>query len=477
MAVVLLGLLLRLFAGRTYITEMGVLLPGYDEYYHMRRILYTVQNFPQALWFDSYLNYPYGLRITWPPLFDQISAALCLAAGQHGQRGVEIAASMVPPLIGIMAIVVVYLTIREVLDSKAALLAGFMTAIAPYYFLYTIFGSADHHCLEVLLWLSIALLMTLSLTRGRLAYALLAGLTMAALAYTWQGADVYIGLLLVFAAVRISLDLRERRGSEETTRMLLAAFGLALLLVTPFGGEEWMRPSFIGLAAMTAAIVVMYALSRLVVMRGLPWQAFPGGLLLLFIVFLVLSSLTGGLFGVGPLIASGVRYFWGGEMLGKIAEAEPLIYDADTFRMVIFSGLGPHNSLHCRHRCCPSGTEAFRGRQEVRADHPAHLDRLLDHPDLRADEVPLHIDDSHGGAGEHALPRGAPAGRGQASGAKAAALCRSPSSDHRPASCLRYDKVCSRYTTPGRWRLVHVACVAQGEQPCHKLLREPIQGC
>ena len=81
LGIVLVGLLLKLFAGRYSLTEMGVLLPGYDEFYHMRRILYTVNNFPNTLWFDSYLNYPHGLEITWPPLYDQISAALSLASG------------------------------------------------------------------------------------------------------------------------------------------------------------------------------------------------------------------------------------------------------------------------------------------------------------------------------------------------------------------------------------------------------------
>ncbi len=131
LAVVIFGLLLRLFAGRNSLTENGVMLPGYDEYYHMRRILYTASHFPGTLWFDSYLNYPEGLEITWPPLFDQISAALCVALGQHTKGGIEMAASFAPPLMGIMAIVAVYYTTRELFDHKTALLAGFMAALTP----------------------------------------------------------------------------------------------------------------------------------------------------------------------------------------------------------------------------------------------------------------------------------------------------------------------------------------------------------
>jgi len=90
LAIVFIGILLKLFSGRNSLAESGILLPGYDEYYHMRRILYTVNHFPGTLWFDSYLNYPYGFNITWPPLFDQISAALCLALGQQDHETIAV---------------------------------------------------------------------------------------------------------------------------------------------------------------------------------------------------------------------------------------------------------------------------------------------------------------------------------------------------------------------------------------------------
>ena len=169
-AVLILGLLLRLFAGRNSLTENGILLPGYDEYYHMRRILFTANHFPNTLWFDSYLNYPQGLEITWPPLFDQISAALCVAFGQHSKAGVEMVACLVPMIIGIIAIVVVYYIVRELFDHKVALLAAFMAALAPYYLLYTMFAAMDHHCLEVLLSLIILLFMIMAISRSEKRY-------------------------------------------------------------------------------------------------------------------------------------------------------------------------------------------------------------------------------------------------------------------------------------------------------------------
>ena len=341
-AVLILSLLLRLFAGRSSLTENGILLPGYDEYYHMRRILFTANHFPNTLWFDSYLNYPHGLEITWPPLFDQISAALCVAFGQHSKAGVEMTASLVPMIIGIIAIVVVYYIFRELFDHKVALLAAFMAALAPYYLLYTMFAALDHHCLEVLLYLIILLFIIMAISRKekRYLYTFAAGVAMAALAYTWQGAVIYLAIFLLYAVVQMTFDLKEGKSSKETATMLLAAFAIAFILVLPFGNTSALSASFQGIGAMIIAISIMFALALITAKRKISWKAFPLSILIISALFALLTKLAGGFFGVGAMIQSGLEYIWGGGMIGKISEAEPLIYDAETFSQVVFSLLG-----------------------------------------------------------------------------------------------------------------------------------------
>jgi oligosaccharyl transferase (archaeosortase A-associated) len=341
-AVVLFGFLLRLFAGRSYLTENGVLLPGYDEYYHMRRILYAVNHFPNTLWFDSYLNYPHGLSITWPPLFDQISATLCVVLGQHTKGGVEMVSSFVPMIAGILAIVVIYYMVRELFDHRVALMASFMTAIAPNYILNTMFAATDHHSLEVLLQLTTILFIIMAICRNekRYLFACAAGVAVAALAYTWQGADIYLGIFLIYAFIRMTLDLKEGRPSTDTVTMLLIAFGLALVLVLPFWNTPWLSPSFLGMAAIIVALSIMFGLSYIMQERKMSWTMFPVSILVLAVVFALSTRVFGGLFGLGALIQNGVDLIWGGGMIGKISEAEPLVYDAETFYEVVFSPLG-----------------------------------------------------------------------------------------------------------------------------------------
>lgn len=325
-AVILLGLLLRLFSGRHSLVENGILLGGYDEYYHMRRILYTVNHFPSTLWFDSYLGYPRGMNLTWPPLFDQLSAALALALGQHTQPGVEMAASFLPVILGATAVAIVYYMIREIFDGKTALLAAFMTAIAPYHILKTMIAATDHHGLEVLLLLASLLFMVQAFTRrsqGRI-FAAAAGVMMAGLAYTWFGADIYLGIFLVYAAVQMIFDLMNGISSKETTTALLTAFGVALIFVLPFWNAPWLFPSFLGMAAMVVAILVMFAISRLMAGQKVHWIIFALTIFALAFIFIISSKLLGGLFGLNRLVQYGANYLFGSGMSGKIAEAGPL---------------------------------------------------------------------------------------------------------------------------------------------------------
>ena len=91
---------------------------------------------------------------------------------------------------------------------------------------------------------------------------------------------------------------------------------------------------------MIVALSIMFALTSIVAKRNMSWKAFPLSILIISALFAMLSELAGGFFGVGAMIQSGFEYIWGGGMIGKIGEAEPLIYDAETFSQVVFSLLG-----------------------------------------------------------------------------------------------------------------------------------------
>jgi len=335
----LLGLLLRLVPARNALVGGDVLFYGYDSFYHMRRIFYTAENFPTTLWFDSYLNHPWGLELLWPPLFDQVIAGAALLFGGSA-RAVEMAGALAPPVLGSGLILVLYLLAKKLFGARVALLSAVLLAIDPKHIARTHFGCADHDVLESLLIFCAILLLAYALTERdrRLWFGAAAGVLIAATAYTWLGAPIYMGAILIYATIQVALDLRVRASSRKTVVPLVAAFGAAFLLLLPFWSEAWLVPSFFGALGALAALAVLYFLSRLFVAKNLPWLAFVPAVVTLGYLAIILSYATGTNREIHSLFWAGLRYFFlGGLARESILEAAPIY---QVFDLVSLPGLG-----------------------------------------------------------------------------------------------------------------------------------------
>ncbi|MCQ8904041.1 MAG: glycosyltransferase family 39 protein [Methanothrix sp.] len=311
--------LLRLYAGRFALSDGSVLFYGPDSYYHMRRIIYTVNHFPATLWFDSYVDYPNGLEITWPPLFDILGAALASFGGSA--YGAEVLASLLPPALGALTVGIIYLAAREMFDERIGLASAFFLTISSYAVAVNSFGYVDHHALEMLLLLLIVLSLLRSASDMRWSAA--AGISIALLAYTWMGSAAYILMVLIYIIARISLDLRDGR---EPPKDILAASAIASMLVLPFWSSHWMLPSAIAIFALFGASVLGYAI-YILSQKRLPWYSLPGimiaaGLIVLLAVYALRDGIASAFY---TTLVARLPYIIGGEMSGLIEEASPLL--------------------------------------------------------------------------------------------------------------------------------------------------------
>jgi len=324
-AAFILGLLLRLVPARNALVEGGILFYGYDSFYHLRRILYTAENFPHTLWFDSYLNHPLGLELTWPPLFDQIIAAGSLLLG--GSPGaVEVAGAVMPPILGSGMILLLYFLAKKLFGTRVALLSAIFLAVDPKHIARTHFACVDHDVLESLLILGAILLLVYALTeRDRwLWFAVPAGVLIAATAYTWLGATAYMGAILIYAVIQIAIDLRNGDSSRETVLPLATAFGVALALILPFWDRTWLMPSFFGSLGVLLGLSFLYLLSRLFVAKRIPWQAFIPSMAICGYAAVILSY-TFILNQGSHYIRQGFSYFFGGDLASRgVMEASPI---------------------------------------------------------------------------------------------------------------------------------------------------------
>lgn len=154
----LLGILILALAVRFWVYPIvfsggNITFLGADSYYHARRILATVPNFPHALAFDSYIDFPYGAKIGWAPLYDVFIAglALVIGAGSPSAYTIEATTAIVPMLLGVITVYLVYLVAEKIFNLRVALISAFIFAITPSHVYVSFLGYPDHHVAETLL--------------------------------------------------------------------------------------------------------------------------------------------------------------------------------------------------------------------------------------------------------------------------------------------------------------------------------------
>lgn len=169
-----------------------------DSQYHARRARYSLENFPAVLVRDSYLEYPTGADVVWPPLWDWSLAAVASALGGGAERLSRVLA-WAPVVVGTLTLVPVALAVRALASPAVALGAAALLAVLPAALMYTSFGNADHHAAVAFEGALLLAGFCLALRRGTrmrlqvFAHVLLAG-GRAALVLTWQGSLLYLAV-------------------------------------------------------------------------------------------------------------------------------------------------------------------------------------------------------------------------------------------------------------------------------------------
>lgn len=361
--VIALALAVRLIPLAYSFMGNQVIFPEFDTYYHMRRITYTIMHFPIANIFDSYVNYPNGYMVGWPPLLDVIAASLSMIFGLgHPDRfTIEVVSAMVPVVMGLLSIVLVYCFVRKAMNEKAALIAALVMAILPASVFRTIFGFIDHHALEVLISLTMYLLfmagistaqnekLTFSGLLGSRKVMILAGLSGVALAcmiFAWDGAPVFASVIALYAFVQYAYDSYNRINSDYLTVTGMITSMVALAIVAPFAATSYMGQRMeisalylswfhiIYLAGLIIFFLFMGMLSKTLSSRGSPWYYTPllsavTGVIAIFVLKFSMPAFF-------ENIEGGVSFLAGnGRVVETIVETEPLFMYGGDFSFLI----------------------------------------------------------------------------------------------------------------------------------------------
>lgn len=167
----LLGVVLRCLPWRGVFGSDGTIFLDVDPYYHLRRAALIVEQFPTLPKFDAWIGFPTGASIPWPPGFDLLLALPGLFGASRAAT--ETWAALLPPLLGGVAVYLVYRVGRLLIDPVTGLLAALLFALLPGAAESALLGRADHHALvaPVVLGMYSALIVCLRATSPRRALA------------------------------------------------------------------------------------------------------------------------------------------------------------------------------------------------------------------------------------------------------------------------------------------------------------------
>jgi asparagine N-glycosylation enzyme membrane subunit Stt3 len=237
LSIVVLAILIRVIPQWSTVIEDGqAVIRDPDACYHLRRAEIMAYNPPDLAITDSYINYPHGGRVIWPPLYDlSLAAILRVLPAGDSLRGPSWRAAMVPPLLfaGVVALTFVLARRRWPQSPGNTLLAALVAALLPATVPYTSLGLLDHHAAELLSTLGFVLAWGRGLGRSRAGASpwragLLPGVVLAAALL------IQLTLVVLIPVALVALLFGWRRGQARDLDYTLATFGWAAALVVPW---------------------------------------------------------------------------------------------------------------------------------------------------------------------------------------------------------------------------------------------------
>jgi len=242
----------RLLSWHSVFQQGGVYFNGNDAYYHLRRIRYSIDHFPEVLEFDPLINFPAGAQAIWPPTFDWlIAAALRLVPGIEQTDPFEPLVALIPPIVGAGTVLIVYFMGLRFFSRSVAIVSAISMVVLPAHSLYSRLGALDHHFLVAAV-IAVMLMLAMSLFREDFSSASVAegdrrkfalsvglGLSIAAAVLIWPGSLLQVGVLQIAMVVRLATAPRLEAAKFWALRFAVV-HGVACLAVYPMSaGNEW----------------------------------------------------------------------------------------------------------------------------------------------------------------------------------------------------------------------------------------------
>jgi len=362
--VFLLALFLRAYFAYDLSASNGWLMSGGSDSYYYQRLMDHGAQTGEHLYIDPMLNYPDGARNPRPPLFTfSVAAPAVFAQGLFNSLDDSLGFFFImsSAIWGALTVIPIYLIAKEIFGRRAGYVAALFLAIMPSHVERSVATLCDHDPFALFFivltvyflmkamkatetsrwienWLSPksiirGLGMFASKSQKGVLYALLAGLSFAAIAMAWVGFAYIEVILLAFFLIQVLINKFKGIDSTSATLIFFIAFGFGFLVTYPVYHQMNLWNLDVPFYLFGAAIIVGVLFSAT---RELPWlMTLPllGAFLAIALVVVTVVSPA-----LGEAIFSGQGYFGGSKLYETIAEARAPVFSqlAVSFGAVTF---------------------------------------------------------------------------------------------------------------------------------------------
>ena len=266
-SLLVIGILITLFIGiaifvRTYYTYNAVFvgdwikLTSNDAYYQMRLVDIIAHNFPHMAAFDPYLIFPGGASYGPIHFFSWLIAFVVwvVTLGNPTQHAIDMVGVYFPVILAALAVIPVYFMGKALFNRWAGVIAAGMMAVLPGEFVgRSILGGTDQHVAETLFSAVAAMFIIFALRAGwqnkiswdnlfkrdwkpllkPLLYSILAGVFMGIYLITWEGALLFVFIIMLYFIVQFIIDHFKGQSSFYLGFIGFFIFLTALIIYSP----------------------------------------------------------------------------------------------------------------------------------------------------------------------------------------------------------------------------------------------------
>lgn len=278
-----------------------------DAYFYMRLVDNLSHHFPHLTQFDPYFLYPGGNTVTSLPTFHWITAIFAwIGGGGHPtQHTVDVIGVFLPAILGALTILPVFFIGKTLFNKWVGVFAAALIAVLPGEFLSrSMLGSGDNPVAEVfftttalaflIMAIKSAMQNQLSFTHilkrewkvilKPLIYSVLAGVFLGFYLTTWQGALIFVFIILFYLIIQFIINHLNNKSSDSLC--IISVFSLLpaliILILNPMSND-------ITLALAIAFFVppVLYGLSKIMGKTGLKTYFYPAALAVIGVLAVV----------------------------------------------------------------------------------------------------------------------------------------------------------------------------------------------